>query len=53
MSFALIDVQRTAIIDRIKIDKDSAYILYLVRVAKQQIRKIRRNIKLYNFVVIS
>jgi len=53
MSFVLIDVQRTAIVDRIKIDKNSVYISHLINVSKQQIHKIRRNIKLYNFVVVS
>ena len=50
---ALIDNQRTAIVDRIKIDKNNAYILYLVDVSKQQVRRIKCNIKLYNFVVAS
>jgi len=36
-----------------KLDKNIAYILHLKSVSKQQIRKIKCNIKLYNFVVAS
>ncbi len=53
ITFALIDDQRVAIIDRIKIDKNIAQILHLKNVFKRQIRKIKRNIKLYIFVVAS
>jgi len=53
ITFALIDDQRTAIVDRIRIDKNIAQISHLKSVSKRQIRKIRRNIKLYIFVVVS
>ncbi len=53
MTFALIDDQRLAIVDRIKIDKNIAQISHLESVSKRQIRKIKRNIKLYIFVVAS
>ncbi len=53
ITFALIDDQRIAIVDRIKIDKDIAQISHLKSVFKCQIHKIRYNIKLYIFVVAS
>jgi hypothetical protein len=53
MSFVLIDDQRVAIVDRIKLDKDIARISHLENVSKRQIRKIKRNIELYDFVVAS
>jgi len=53
ITFVLIDNQRVAIVDCIKIDKNIAYISYLENISKQQIRKIRCNIELYIFVVAS
>ncbi len=53
MSSILIDNQRVAIVDRIRLDKDTAYILHLESVSKRQIRKTRRNIELHNFIVVS
>ncbi len=53
MASTLIDDQRIAIVDRIRIDKNIAQISHLESVSKRQIRKIRYNIKLYIFVVIS
>ena len=53
MAFVLIDDQRVAIVDCIRIDKDIVRISHLESVFERQIRKIRRNIELYVFVVIS
>ncbi len=53
MAFALIDDQRIAIVDRIKIDKNIAQISHLKSVFDRQIRKIKHNIELYIFVVAS
>jgi len=53
MTFALIDDQRATIVDRIRIDKNIAQISHLENVFERQIRKIRRNIELYIFVVAS
>ncbi len=49
----LIDDQRATIVDRIKIDKNIAQISHLKNVFERQIRKIRRNIELYIFVIVS
>ena len=51
--FILIDDQRVAIVDCIKIDKDIAQISHLESIFKRQIRKIKRNIELYIFIVVS
>ncbi len=53
MTFILIDDQRVAIVDRIRINKNIAQISHLESVFERQIRKIRRNIELYIFVVAS
>jgi len=53
MSFVVIDNKRAAIVNRIRIDKNIVYIAYLKSVFKSQIRKIKYNIKLYTFVVLS
>jgi hypothetical protein len=49
----LIDNQRATIVDRIKIDKNIAQISHLKNIFERQIRKIKRNIKLYIFVIVS
>ncbi len=53
MTLVLIDDQRVAIVDRIRIDKDIAQISHLESVFKRQIRKTRRNNELYIFVIVS
>jgi len=53
MLFVLIDDQRIVIVDHIRLDKNIAHISHLKSVFEQQVRKIKRNIKLYNFVVVS
>jgi len=53
ITLALINDQKVAIVDRIKINKDIAQILHLKSVFERQVCKMKYYIELYIFVVVS